>query len=42
MENISQIIKRYKKEVTKAKGRPITPCNYRDKNKCPINENCYL
>ena len=42
MENISQIIKRCNKRVTKTNGRPIATCNYRDKNKCPINENCRI
>ena len=39
MENISQIIKRHNKRVTKTNGRSIAPCNWRDKNNCPMNGN---
>ena len=40
MENVSQIIKKHNKRVTKINERPITPCNCRDKNNCPMNGNC--
>ena len=40
MENVSQIIKKHNKRVTKTNERSIAPRNCRDKNNCPMNENC--
>ena len=40
MGNVSQIIKRHNKRVTKTNERLIAPCNCRDKNNCRMNENC--
>ena len=40
MENVSQIIKKHNKRVTKINERSIAPCSCRDKNNCPTNGNC--
>ena len=40
MENISQIIKKRNKRISKTNGRPVAGCNCRDKSKCPMNGNC--
>ena len=40
MKNVSQIIKKYDKRVTKTIERSVAPCNCRDKNSCPMNGNC--
>ena len=40
MENVSQIIKKHNKRVTKTNERSIAPCNCRDRNNCPMNRNC--
>ena len=40
MGNVSQIIKKHNKRVTKINERSIAPCNCRDKNNCPMNGNC--
>ena len=42
MENVSQIIKKHNKRVTKTNERSIAPCNYRDKNNYPMNGNCRI
>ena len=39
MENVSQIIKKHNKRVIKTNERSIAPCNYREKNNCPMNGN---
>ena len=40
MENVSQIIKKYNKQATKANERFTAPCNCRNKDNCPMNGNC--
>ena len=40
MENVSQIIKKHNKRVTKLNERSIAPCNCREKKNCPMNGNC--
>ena len=40
MKNVSKVIKRYNKPVTKTSERSIAPCNCRDKSNCPMNGNC--
>ena len=40
MENVSQIIKKHNKRVTKKNERSIATCNCRDKNNCPMNGDC--
>ena len=40
MENVSQIIKKHNKRVTKINERSIAPCNCKDKNNYPMNGNC--
>ena len=40
MENVSQIIKKHNKRVTKTNERAIAPCYCRDKNTCPMNGHC--
>ena len=37
MKNVSHIIKRHSKQVTKTNERPMAPCNCRDKYNCPMN-----
>ena len=40
IENVSQMIKRDNKRVTKTRKRQIESCNYRQKNDFPLNGNC--
>ena len=40
IRNMSQIIKRHNKRLTKANRKPLAPWNRRDKNKCQVNEKC--
>ena len=42
MQNVSQIIKRHNKRVTKTNERSTASFNCRDKNNCPINGSCRL
>ena len=40
MENVAQIIKKYKQRISKEK--PIPSCNCKDKDGCPINGKCQV
>ena len=40
MNNVSQIIKQYNKNVSNKKEKQTNSCNCRNKNKCPLNGNC--
>ena len=37
MNNVSQIIKQHNKNVSSEKEKQTYPCNYRNKNECPLN-----
>ena len=40
MNNALQIIKQHNKDVSNKKQKQTNPCNCRNKNECPLNENC--
>ena len=40
MNNISQIIKQHDNNVSNKKEKQTNSCNCKNKNECPLNENC--